>query len=47
MFDLVFQDNFTPELYYLCLSFGIFSVLSSGKFSFPNQILGRGEILLT
>ena len=26
-----FQSNFTPELYYLCLSFGIFAVLATGK----------------
>lgn len=27
-----FQSNFTPELYYLCLSFGIFAVLSTGRY---------------
>ena len=27
----VFQKEFSPELYYLCLSLGIFSVLSTGR----------------
>ena len=31
-FSFFSQVDFTPELYYLCLSFGIFAVLATGRF---------------
>lgn len=34
----MFQDDFTPELYFLSLSFGIFSVLSTGRFSYNIEV---------